>query len=302
MVYEKLLELLRNVCLDELSLPHLLIDIAGSLFTRGEKTAELIPVSANDLEIGGVSTLDRDWLQTLGEAESQTDAIEKMSQEVETDAIEKMSQEVETDNNPISDEQTQTAAMLQDDATSQTGPFTMVFSDTILLFERDGVNLISPETNEPLDPIDWNIEIKHWPFRRFTSFKRMPPTMRGTAVVPNLKTIATIIRFNAMPAPQFDLQKKQLLTFLKSYVTERLIILMSSIGLKMKGIYILEGSIEVTAGKIWGVGPQRVTEQDVGIYWKYLTGVKHFEPIPTKHFTQTTDCVCLKRTLEPRNW
>jgi hypothetical protein len=64
----------------------------------------------------------------------------------------------------------------------------------------------------------------------------------------------------------------------------------------------MEHGGDTTVVKVWGVGPQNLTEKDVGIYWKYICGSKQFEPIPSKHFTQTTDCVTLKRAIEPRNW
>jgi hypothetical protein len=305
LVYDRLVALLQGVFSDSGSLPHLLIDIASSIFLKPAHTG-----TESQLEIGGIESLERESLET-GEAEAQTEMAERASQEVETEATESADQQTQAGVDSAdqqtqagmdsADQQTQAVA-LQDDATSQTGPYAMDFSETVLLFERAAVNMVVEETNEPLEPIDCDITVKHWPFRRFTSFKRMPPTMRGTAVVPNIKTIITIIRFNAMPAPQLDLQKNRLIARLKQYADDRLIILMSCIGLKMKGIYILQGSDEVTAGKIWGAGPQRVTEGDVGTYWKYLTGSKHFDPIPAKHFTQTTDCVCLKRVLEPRDW
>jgi hypothetical protein len=269
------------------------------------------------------------------ETDTQTDHAEHITEEVETDRMMSSEQETQTlvgtgtifnqetqtlvgrgtsfsqetqtlvGTGTIFSQETQTNAGLhvifsQETQTREVGEGHLGFSNNMLLFERPDVPMSSADVD--LSAIQCDISVRHIPFHRFTSFRRVRPFPRNTAIIPNLKIIMAIIRYNAMPSPQLDLQKAQLLNFLQAYENDRLILLMTSLTLKMKAVYRLESIGDPTVVKIWGVGPQKITEKDVGTYWKYESGSKQIEPIPTRHFTQTTDCVSLKRAIEPRNW
>jgi hypothetical protein len=296
LIYDKCFRLLRDISNGELSMPQLLIDIARSLFTSG---LQHVMLQTEDLT-------DPD---KLNEADTQTDRAEHVSEEVETDRTTSSEQETQTlaGTTVIFNQETQTnagvhAIFSQETQTAQVDASQVQcgFSNAMLLFERPDVPMSSADID--LSGIQCDITVRHIPFHRFTSFKRVPPMPRNTAIVPNLKIIMAIVRYNAMPSPQLELQKSQLINFLQGYEHDRLILLMTSLTLKMKAAYRMELTNDTTIVKIWGVGPQKITEKDVGTYWKYESGSKQIEPIPTRHFTQTTDCVSLKRAIEPRNW
>jgi hypothetical protein len=91
------------------------------------------------------------------------------------------------------------------------------------------------------------------------------------------------------------------LKLLVAFDADQLICLLTVLTLKLKARYRVEHDGGTTVMNIWGVGPQNLTEKDVGTYWKYVSRCKQFEPFPSKHFTQTTDIVPLKWAIEPRN-
>ena len=144
------------------------------------------------------------------------------------------------------------------------------------------------------------VTISHVPFRKFTSHQYQQPPNRSSKEVPNFLIIQNAIKFTAMPSPQMDLQKNQLIASLRDYSDHRILMLMSNLGNKMKAFYILQEDNHIQ--KIWGNGPSIIAESDVGKFWKYDTSAKCFEQIKSHHFTQTTDGFCLKREIEPRNW
>jgi hypothetical protein len=160
------------------------------------------------------------------------------------------------------------------------------------------------DRGDTVDPdilaLEWNLTFTHVPFRRFIRGRRAPVAAKGPATVPNFKTIAAAIRFTAMPSPQLEAQRKQLIDLLKNFEKERVVLLFTGLGMKMKAVYRMER--DSTLRKIWGAGPAAITEDDVETFWKYITGAKQMERIPTKHFTQTTDCICLKAGIERRHW
>jgi hypothetical protein len=148
--------------------------------------------------------------------------------------------------------------------------------------------------------LECNLTFIHFQFERFTRTERMPIRFHEAAIVPNFKIITVVIRFSQMPAPQLQTQKNRLITFLKDFERDRLMLLLSGMGRRMKGVYrmVKEGVVE----KIWGHGPHRIDESEVETFWKYATGTKKMEIVPTRHFTQTIDCICVKRRVEPRGW
>lgn len=276
-VYQLLLELLKKVVSDQSSLPHLLISIASKVFTEEEAESEIGSEMSSDKAVVA-------------------DTITLTSQECETDRLATTHQETQTERGYG----TQTIFDVSQSVSYESRDMDLAITDPMMLFERKDVQMESEE-GEVIDPINVNISVRHVPFRRFTSFNRVMPTLRSTTILPNLRIIVTMLTFNAMPSPQYDVKRNQLISFLQGFPNDRLLILMAVMGLKMKGIYKMDKS-KVSATKIWGSGPQNISEKDVGTFWKYITGTKTLEPIPTRHFTQTTDALCLKRTLEPRNW
>jgi hypothetical protein len=105
-----------------------------------------------------------------------------------------------------------------------------------------------------------------------------------------------------MSRPQDEAHKTELLNFLSAYENDHIVILLTGMGLKMKGIYKLDMTGDVMAVRVWGAGPHRIRHDDVGAFWKYISGTKTFDQITTKHFTQTTDCISLTRAAEPKAW
>ena len=291
-VYERLLGLLRKVENDQSSIPRLLITIASNVFN---------PRVLSDQ--GSVKNVSSSSSSSSDDSDSEDD-----QKGVVADTITLTSQECETDRYTTTHQETQTDrgyGTRQIFDVSQTGPYELrdmdlAITDPMMLFQRKDVQMES-EDGDSIDPINVNISVRHVPFRRFTSFNRVMPTLRSTTILPNLRVIITMLTFNAMPSPQYDVKRSQLISFLQGYPNDRLMILMTTMGLKMKGVYRMDRS-KVTVSKIWGSGPQSISEKDVGTFWKYITGSKTLEPIPTRHYTQTTDALCLKRTLEPRNW
>jgi hypothetical protein len=180
------------------------------------------------------------------------------------------------------------------------------------LFGRPGavrMELRPPETvfdrgdltvDEDLKALEWELTFGHVPFRRFRKARRPPAVARQSAVVPNIKTVMAVLRFLTMEAPQFEAQRRELIQFLKNFENDRFILLVTGMGMKLKGVYRLDGDGD--AVKIWGAGPGRIGDADVDKYLKYVSAAKELQAIPTKHFTQTTDACSLKRAVEPRHW
>ncbi|OHT03235.1 hypothetical protein TRFO_29422 [Tritrichomonas foetus] len=351
-VYDTVLSLLKKVSEDPESIPHRLIEIAGSLFEKADKSQDLsisieieeeeanpkddenpIKLSSSDDSIEVLETVEIDPDETIKTTNSVKEEEEEQNEnqtentdlngentndtknttnlygttevETETDKLEQTHQETQTDEKSIINNQSnvdnngENKDENDEDIPLFNHPVDLKLFEPVILFEKPEIKPSSPD--EQLDFLDCDISIKHIPFRRFTSFNRQAPTQRVATIKPNFKIITTIIRFNAMPAPQQDIQKNKLLNFLKTYENSRLIVLMTVMGLKMKAIYKMiteDSDIE----KIWGNGPTKISQNDVGQFYKYFTGTKKFETIPTKHFTQTTDGICLKRKIEPRNW
>lgn len=219
-----------------------------------------------------------------------------------------MTQEVETEAEPTvqSNMETQTDEFEENADQESSTPISLRLFEPVLLFEKASINphqaRVGDDTEAAdLESLKCDITIRHIPFRRFTSFNRKTPTLRNTQLRPNLAIISTIIRFNAMPSPQQDLEKKKLLEYLRTYKDCRLIVLLTTMGQKIKAIYKMD-SVDSDISKVWGNGPHVISQNDVGVYFKYITGTKKFEQIPTKHLTQTTDALSLKRKIEPRNW
>jgi hypothetical protein len=147
---------------------------------------------------------------------------------------------------------------------------------------------------------DCDISFGCVPFRPFARARRPPAPTRTTAIVPNFTMIRAAIRFAAMPAPRLEGQRRMLIEFLRDYDRERLVLLLTAMGTRLKGVYLIDR--DGVTEKLWGAGPARVVEKDVESFWKYVSAAKQMEMIPTKYFTQTTDSICLKRPAEPKLW
>jgi 3'-phosphoadenosine 5'-phosphosulfate sulfotransferase len=163
-----------------------------------------------------------------------------------------------------------------------------------VVFERPDA---TPAQAEPV-----KIVVRHLPFRRFGGSRISSAVIRGTQLIPNLKTIVAMIRFSVMPSPQLEQERDHIIGLLNEFKDDHIFLLMSGFGMKMKAIYRMENCDDAAVLRIWGNGPEKVPETDVDVFLKYISASKTLEPIPTKHFTQTTDCFCLKRALEPRKW
>jgi hypothetical protein len=277
LIYDKCFRLLRNISSGELSLPQLLLDVARYLFDNGEP-------------LGGT------------EEPAETDEMSEMPPSPEVASGETLACA-----RPIAGQEMQTqprlhASLSPERQAARVDPSQarVSFSNTNLIFERPAVAMSSADVD--LNGIQCDITVTHMPFRHGPGSRRLWNHPKSTAIVPNFKTVMAIIKYNAMPSPQLDLQKGQLINLLQTYENDRLILLMTSVTLTIKAVYRMERSGDTTIVKIWGVGPQKLTEKDIGTFWKYDFETKQIEPIPTRHFTQTTDCVSLKRAVEPRNW
>jgi hypothetical protein len=119
----------------------------------------------------------------------------------------------------------------------------------------------SPGQAEPVDVI-----IRHLPFRRFGGSRRLSGMTRSTQIIPNLKTIVAMIRFNVMPSPQLEQERNQITRFLNEFKDDHLLLLMSGLGMKMKAIYHMENCGAAAVLKIWGNGPEKVPETDVDVF------------------------------------
>jgi hypothetical protein len=173
-------------------------------------------------------------------------------------------------------------------------------NDEIMKVSQPHIVFDRQQVHQPQKPRDWQVTFSNVPFRKFGNAARPTSVARGTTTIPNIATIIAIIRFTAMPSPALEAQKKQLIAFLRDFRRYRIVLLFTSLGLKMKGVYKMEGDGRVV--EIWGAGPETIAERDVETYRKYMTRSKQLEAIPTKHFIQTTDCICIKTALEPRAW
>lgn len=122
---------------------------------------------------------------------------------------------------------------------------------------------------------------------------------RETKLIPNYPTIYNALKFHCLPGPNYESELLKVLEFLKDYKNERILILVASESLKFKGLYKLVSDYCL---KIHGYGPDRVDSGSISAFYKFITGLKQFEEIKIKNFTQTTDCFSLIRQLEPRGW
>ena len=122
---------------------------------------------------------------------------------------------------------------------------------------------------------------------------------RETTVIPNYQTIVNALRFNALPGPSHEKEVEDLSELLKKYKNYRILILNASRTMKFKGIYIQD---DKECHKIYGKGPDIVSNKDVQMFFKFLTGTKSYTELKVKSFTQTTDAFSLMKSLEPQTW
>ena len=307
-IFDKLVRILKAISGNPESIPQRLINFANTLFDQSDddllsKKDDVQSKSDDSIVVDELSYNSSSNSNSKSRTESQIKIEFSTYSETDDRRSTKVlaTEEVQTVSKSISqtnrETQTDKKDFEQHDIlfSSQIGPYRLF--EPIVLFDKPSIQYFGSS----LDEMKCEVSINHIPFRRFTSFNRSPPTLRNTTIISNYKIIAAIIRYNAMPAPQQDLQKNKLLNYLKNFERFRLIVLMTVMGLKFKGVYkMVSENGEIT--RIWGNGPFKISESDVGVFYKYITGSKQFEEIPTRHFTQTTDAITLKRKIEPRNW
>lgn len=167
-------------------------------------------------------------------------------------------------------------------------------------------NFSSPTQLFTLEPIPFgyqesDVELRFVPFR--TNYERVPKPIiiKNPKTVPNGTLMKLALKFSVLPSIRRIRQRGELEMIIDGFPGERLVFLVSSLERKLKGLYILDPEDDKIT-RIWGKGPTCIMGQDCGQFFKYDTSLKDFTIIPTRHYTQTTDAVSLKRTLEPQVW
>ena len=134
-----------------------------------------------------------------------------------------------------------------------------------------------------------------------SSSKQVDINMKNATIMPNLRVAKLALTFNLMPGDRLASKRNELIEAISGFPNDRIIFLLSSIDLKYKGVYILDEKC-VRASKFKGKGPTIIGAEDIGRFMKFNTSSKAFDPFPSKNYTQTTDAVSLKRTVEPQSW
>ena len=150
---------------------------------------------------------------------------------------------------------------------------------------------------------DDKVTVSSVSFKPFSSQKerKLQHSFKNTTILPNLHVIKLALTFNLMPGNRMEKQRNELIESLSGFPNDRILLLLTSIDQKFKGIYILDEDCQ-RATKFQGKGPTVISEPDIGRFLKFNTSTKSFDQFPSKTFTQTTDGICLKRSIEPQSW
>ena len=138
-------------------------------------------------------------------------------------------------------------------------------------------------------------------FEKLYPPSKTTPAAKKYRTVPNYQTIINALKFTCIPGPRFTKLVDNLIGMMKENSNERFVLLMASRTLKFKGLYMMS-SDGLSAKKLWGEGPNEVTNDDCSGFYKYINGQKQFDQLPILGFTPTTDGFALKRKLESDTW
>jgi len=117
---------------------------------------------------------------------------------------------------------------------------------------------------------------------------------KNTKTIPNNGMIANALRFTLVPSPNHYNLLKSLLNLIEGFPNDRIILNLSPMKMVLKGIYVLNAD-STQISKIWGKGPEMIPDTNVSCFLRFSSSLKRFQPIPSHHFTQTTDAIILEK-------
>ena len=122
----------------------------------------------------------------------------------------------------------------------------------------------------------------------------------GNQKASNSKLIRNAIEYNLLAGQHLVETKQAALDVLDATGSDNYVVLFrSDKSLRFYGLYVFDVSTE-SVNKVFGKGPNHLTDDMVSQFYRYNSGRKEFAPVATRSFTVRTDAVALDKRYLPR--